>query len=416
MRDCGLQLTDETDKRCYPLDGRLYCHSCHIAQLRARFPHETFYVDPLTFNIHNHTPGKGGEEGSEPSSVPLYSAPPMQAGLSTMSPLIVGRIDGSHNGISDETNENGVKHSFSGRSNVSTFIARTEDGGARTSGVPGPMYVGSEMGGGQSIYGDLHNISTLSGSSALPSLLRSRGSVGSSHSSGGSQASLHGSPVHVAPLGSQGHYTNRGGYHPLSNQSHHYTDSQAAMGSGVKNLYRQTLPSPHIPSSSSGSVVSLVNGSSAASSTHNSPSHYGHNHASNPAYQHLMQHSTQSSPAHSGVNGIGRAGSPAYSIKNQDCPPPYHQHHRYSGYLDNHEAKKYSLSPSRPAPPLPPPLSHRQLYADISADQSKPSTGLSPPPPLPQRPVSHYAAAASLGSLSHKKAGAGSHPYNITDL
>ncbi|XP_034943394.1 LIM domain-containing protein jub [Chelonus insularis] len=31
--DCGMQLTDEPDKRCYPLDGRLMCRSCHIERI-----------------------------------------------------------------------------------------------------------------------------------------------------------------------------------------------------------------------------------------------------------------------------------------------------------------------------------------------------------------------------------------------
>ncbi|XP_060527853.1 LIM domain-containing protein jub [Cylas formicarius] len=36
--ECNMQLTDEPDKRCYPLEGRLLCRSCHIQQLQHR-PH-----------------------------------------------------------------------------------------------------------------------------------------------------------------------------------------------------------------------------------------------------------------------------------------------------------------------------------------------------------------------------------------
>ncbi|XP_046676512.1 LIM domain-containing protein jub [Homalodisca vitripennis] len=31
--ECGMQLTDEPDKRCYPLEGHLMCRSCHISHL-----------------------------------------------------------------------------------------------------------------------------------------------------------------------------------------------------------------------------------------------------------------------------------------------------------------------------------------------------------------------------------------------
>ncbi|CAG9858287.1 unnamed protein product [Phyllotreta striolata] len=32
--ECGMQLTDEPDKRCYPLEGRLMCRGCHIQRLQ----------------------------------------------------------------------------------------------------------------------------------------------------------------------------------------------------------------------------------------------------------------------------------------------------------------------------------------------------------------------------------------------
>ena len=53
FQDCGLQLTDEPDKRCYPLGERLLCHTCHIACLSSQYPDQTFYVDPTTRNIQN---------------------------------------------------------------------------------------------------------------------------------------------------------------------------------------------------------------------------------------------------------------------------------------------------------------------------------------------------------------------------
>lgn len=31
--ECGMQLTDEPDKRCYPYEGRLMCRSCHIQKI-----------------------------------------------------------------------------------------------------------------------------------------------------------------------------------------------------------------------------------------------------------------------------------------------------------------------------------------------------------------------------------------------
>ncbi|XP_050529273.1 LIM domain-containing protein jub isoform X2 [Daktulosphaira vitifoliae] len=36
--ECGMQLTDEPDKRCYPLDSHLLCRSCHISHLKENPP------------------------------------------------------------------------------------------------------------------------------------------------------------------------------------------------------------------------------------------------------------------------------------------------------------------------------------------------------------------------------------------
>ncbi|XP_037028109.1 LIM domain-containing protein jub [Bradysia coprophila] len=36
--ECGMQLTDESDKRCYPYEGRLMCRSCHLQKLAMQAP------------------------------------------------------------------------------------------------------------------------------------------------------------------------------------------------------------------------------------------------------------------------------------------------------------------------------------------------------------------------------------------
>ncbi|XP_059176299.1 uncharacterized protein LOC131955980 [Physella acuta] len=323
--DCGLQLTDEADKRCYPLDGHLFCHSCHIARLNAQFPNESFYVDPLTYNIHNRGEVRRGSDASNGDSTHMmhpYSAMPMHAGLSTVPPLVIGQTGGnsSHNGDGHLYGNNGYSHN-------------------------GHSGLNAQMDGGLS-NGNLGYI-------------RARGSMGSSHSSGGSQSSFPGSPVHSnTPTLVHNHLQN----HDLG-CNHRQGESP----------HRAPPPPPPYNGSTSGSVT--------GSSNHSSPAH-----RSSEGYAYLFQHSNHSSPAHSVFSSMDNSGHPDRNLPGYSPAAPTHNSHNF-----NHSME----SP------------YRSSYG-----QQSPSPG--PPPPLPQRPASHFAFSPGQhpSSLPQKPASS----YHITDL
>ncbi|XP_058462794.1 LIM domain-containing protein jub [Malaya genurostris] len=45
--ECGMQLTDEPDKRCYPFEGRLMCRACHIQKISQQDMHGRI-VEPVS--------------------------------------------------------------------------------------------------------------------------------------------------------------------------------------------------------------------------------------------------------------------------------------------------------------------------------------------------------------------------------
>lgn len=115
-QDCGVQLTDEADKRCYPLDNHLFCHGCHIQRLQTQFPDEHFFYDPVTKNIQNTVTKDGKQRNSiaiTPASLESY---PQNLPPSLSHPQTMSKSDSPSSSVpASPAIMNGGSYNYSGR-------------------------------------------------------------------------------------------------------------------------------------------------------------------------------------------------------------------------------------------------------------------------------------------------------------
>ena len=77
FQDCGMQLTDEPDKRCYPLEGRLLCRSCHIVRISGD-PRQQIQGVSASYQYMGHwwdAPARAPPPRLRPPSFPLGGPP-----------------------------------------------------------------------------------------------------------------------------------------------------------------------------------------------------------------------------------------------------------------------------------------------------------------------------------------------------
>lgn len=134
--DCGVQLTDEADKRCYPLDNHLFCHGCHIQRLQTQFPDEHFFYDPVTKNIQNTVTKDGKQRNSiaiTPASLESY---PQNLPPSLSHPQTMSKSDSPSSSVpASPAMMNGGSYNYSGRYDGSPY--RPQPGPQVPSSKPG---------------------------------------------------------------------------------------------------------------------------------------------------------------------------------------------------------------------------------------------------------------------------------------
>lgn len=88
--DCGMQLTDELDKRCYPLNDTLLCRVCHLRRLN---------IKPEDANSSPHDSGGGSMGGPNTSNGSLNSPGSYSSGTPTPSASQTGLNSSSKSSI-----------------------------------------------------------------------------------------------------------------------------------------------------------------------------------------------------------------------------------------------------------------------------------------------------------------------------
>lgn len=137
-QDCGIQLTDESDKRCYPLDNHLFCHGCHIQRLKSQFPDEHFFYDPVTKNIQNKVIKDGKQSNSiavMPASLESY---PQNVPPSLPHAPFLSKSESPSLGPGSPAMMNGGTYSYSNRYHGNPYSAQ-----------PGPQVPSSKPGATQ---------------------------------------------------------------------------------------------------------------------------------------------------------------------------------------------------------------------------------------------------------------------------
>ncbi|XP_077983520.1 uncharacterized protein LOC144438325 isoform X2 [Glandiceps talaboti] len=79
--DCGIELTDEQEKWCYPYDDHLLCYKCHIERLEELHEPYTIPLKPEPYKHHHHQPSHPSQSSPTKHRI-VYGSPPKNSPLS----------------------------------------------------------------------------------------------------------------------------------------------------------------------------------------------------------------------------------------------------------------------------------------------------------------------------------------------